>query len=602
MEVEKRYMSIKWILLSIVVLITVFLMMSFVEFPVHAETNDPNYVIVFDYVNWRYIKGTTNGDGNTYHPDVAYFDAYEDMSGNIWTPLPPNTRLPNRFGSDSYVSCVFQPPSDWAFNTYKRIAASSMTFNTMSIPYPENWDAYSYKAIFMAGDGLIYAAMSSNTLLYLKNKDSRGTYGVYNLVPDYGGTITLYQWTGEWAFYGQSSWGNTSLTDGLAIATLYTGAFTWDNFTYYDDILSLEHTTDNYGNYGGSLPSFDIKASRFEGSLDAPVDPEEPTPTPAPSQSSYIILRFCPRGYTSDHGMTYGYVCIELEGTLGEINISQLPLLGNEALSYAMSNYGVGSDWMRTVFLRSVSDRNSFYLVTGGTYSNIRYYYIGSSLVSTDLAFIKENYSPKVSSSSYGAGYWSYTFSFYKNKGLSAFGIWYNSNYGFDIVYYSGFGDVRQENNLDINYFLTSAEQLINPSGTSSSNILTQAYRFGNDLNYVPEPSPTPTPDPNATPTPTLSPTPTEPPHVIINWPTNTPMPTPSIRWQPPGDKDSDLSGDQSESIFNFGLDWFRSGMNGGLLSKAFSFVPPELQWLIWFLVFVLLVLAVIKLIIHFGG
>lgn len=108
--------------------------------------------------------------------------------------------------------------------------------------------------------------------------------------------------------------------------------------------------------------------------------------------------------------------------------------------------------------------------------------------------------------------------------------------------------------------------------------------------------SPTPTPDPNATPTPT-------PPTVIIQWPTSTPTPTPfPLDFTIPTLPGGDLRPDVTENVLSQGFEQIRMNAYFGLLATAFSYVPPELQFLVWFLVFVLLLLAVVKLVIHFGG
>lgn len=337
---------------------------------------------------------------------------------------------------------------------------------------------------------------------------------------------------------------------------------------------------------------------------------EEPTPGPVTSDPEFSFFvkgkPFWPQtlvpNTTSSQNNQYYLVDVFASDIYEPLNIQ---FQGNTALAKAMSEYGVAPPWVRPAVVKSYNQNDlALYIYFSGNLYGLKIYVIGEVLPTHNMEFIRENYD---------AIEWDvnteYSSSFYAgtDNGLNCVSIFLSGSvqWGtsetpslFDITL-SRYGSVEVPNRP---FYNATNSSCFNYTYNSVDNAIVQGYRIGLDLSPESDITPTPSPEPTLPPGVTPSPVPTEPPHVIIQWPTNTPTPSPVINWTPPGNKDDDLKGDETKNIFTTGLNWFRSNMNNGLLAKAFSFVPPELQWLVWFLIFALLVLAVIRLLIHFGG
>ena len=316
------------------------------------------------------------------------------------------------------------------------------------------------------------------------------------------------------------------------------------------------------------------------------------TPTPTQGADEELMFSFIVKQHND-------YLMYDVYGSSRESSIQPVNVNGNtnNALSYAISTYSLTTEFQYTVWY-----------VSGGSFGNIGYLYfpcnsitkvleysLGTSLISSNFEYLRNNYNSINVSGTAGSVLWGFSTDL-------KIGYWrLRDSVGWSINL------VTSENIHNLNLVNTSlnnsgfqwSTDSLNISGNSLNYPLVRAYRWGlGNAETI-----TPTPDPNATPTPTPTATPTPPPHVIVVWPTSTPTPTPFIPIDiPGGNGENDLKPDTTEGILTDGLQWLRDNTSSGILAKAFSFVPNELQWLIWFFVFILILMAVIRLIIHFGG
>lgn len=113
---------------------------------------------------------------------------------------------------------------------------------------------------------------------------------------------------------------------------------------------------------------------------------------------------------------------------------------------------------------------------------------------------------------------------------------------------------------------------------------------------------------PYVTPSPSPLPTPTESPHVNINWPSGTPSPTPPF--SVPGDlgpglgssSQGSLSPGQVDSTLNTFKQYTENNGAFAFLYACTSVIPDEALYFLFILLFVLLLIAVIRLFVHYGG
>ena len=354
--------------------------------------------------------------------------------------------------------------------------------------------------------------------------------------------------------------------------------------------------------------SVDIMCSKF--SQDTPSEPDEPdeptTNTPCYSfvynqgGSFYLIDVFGVPSYDSECNVDSTFT--SLAAATNSYNKTFI-----HPTYFNIKNGYYGGSWLGGYYGPVIT----FY-TTLKSFSHANVYSMGSSYLS-NADFVRENFTPSQVANTaeyrvYVNGSYVYYNQGYQLKSLSdgtyLLGLWgisgQYSSVSLRDTYFSGY--------VTYDYSYSSQVNYINPfaSGSSSDNYKPYYQALGHMLGAFenvapvePTPSPEPTLPPNVTPTPV----PTEPPHVIVQWPTGTPTPTPyPLDFTVPTLPGGDLRPQTTENILSQGLEQIRLHLNTGLLATAFSYVPPELQFLIWFLVFVLLLLAVIKLILHFGG
>lgn len=347
---------------------------------------------------------------------------------------------------------------------------------------------------------------------------------------------------------------------------------------------------------GGS--SVDIMCSKF--SQDDIIVPDDPTPTSTPeSEQVYsALVQLSPRtpyGYGSAPFSQDGFYLLDFS-----ISPSSSVLVSTDsaAYSYSSSTYGVFSPWINNVILFTSQNTSASYLCFYfmGSVSGLDVYYLGVDNPSnTDYDYIRANYSKQsFSPSTYASIDQSYGISCFH---LLNFGAWYAFNVlSTNYQYVLGLSDSRLDN---------FTYGIFDYNVNSPNNPLVQAYRYGLDgySGDVGGPTPSPTPEPTATPEPTPSATPIPTPGytVIIVTPV-IPTPTPFLNVDIPSLPGGDLDGDTTDGILSTGFNFISNGGSSGLLSTAFSFIPDELQYLIWFLIFLLIILATLKIILHFGG
>lgn len=570
---------------------------------VHAETLDDSYFIYINPSDANYYKCHGSYGANNYSPEDSSFEAYfvKPYSSNTWSPVNGMTFSNSSVVKDYIVSGEFFVPDSWNSKKNNSVyVPDNWALNTIAIPYPSNYWNYDYHLIYMSGSNMICAL--STKPIYVKNKDDSTIYQSYVPLPQTDQFIYMLQWNGSnWSDLGTVTFNDTSISDLHGIDTLYAGYINFGNFVY-NTVLGIDIYTDNYAiiESEGSLPTFDILASEFESSSDIEVDPE-PTPTPEPELAFSFFVKG--KSFWSNSLLTGdGYYMVDVYAS--DIYSSlDVPLSSsNAALSAAVSTYSVSSPWVRPAVVRGV--RDSYYgdfcyaFYFAGTLSSVKFYYIGSVLPTHSKGVIRNSYTAidipldtNVTSTVYAG----------TSSGLNVLGFFFEGKsydlIDLDLLEY-GFYDMGST------YFNGHSDVLFNYSSSSLTNPLVQGYHVGLTNSPIEGITPTPTPTPEGwEPTPSPSPTPT-PPTVIIQWPTSTPTPTPpavidiNIPTMPLGDLPSALTEnylDDTIRIVNY---------NGqfGLLAKAFSFIPNELQYLIWLLIFILLILAVIKMIIHFGG
>lgn len=394
------------------------------------------------------------------------------------------------------------------------------------------------------------------------------------------------------------------------------GTSTWDTVSLYatqalmDDLTILAVNDVTGMEWINLAPNGSVNINRAKFTLDPADEPDEPTPTPEPPESVFFKFSY-------DEGGTIYYKLVEINAEDFGFSVP-LERVNSSFLSFVASNHGVqleslsgASFVMRTGssgYNINTTGKNAFWVYfTAESVNYIKIYSIPdvTSYAKEPLELIDTYTGSDLPQ------YPNYFCQFASPTVSNVFGLvfsqakvstpnWIASYtlgdvYGFDYVLQSI--SSTSVFNADGNYY----------SNSESSNatwVIAYDGLYGLLGSLEPEPNPNgPTPTPTPTLTPTPSPTPTEAPHVIINWPTSTPTPTPfPLDFTMPTLPGGDLKPHTTENVLSQGLEQIRLHLNTGLLATAFSYVPPELQFLIWFLVFVLLLLAVVKLIIHFGG
>lgn len=399
------------------------------------------------------------------------------------------------------------------------------------------------------------------------------------------------------------------------------GTSTWDTVSLYatqalmDDLTILAVNDVTGMEWINLAPNGSVNINRAKFTLDPADDPDEPDnpDTGAPVVVSYLFYQ--ESGY---YLVDLSYTPSSFEADLTTTVSSILASSGNLNRVFTGSGYLLNAS-PGTYSGSSASNKPLYnvmqYVFTASSIDYVRIYSIGSVLPTSDMEWLKANYSYSNVSTSMTTIYDAF------RLGLQSIPM--SSGTVYSVNAYSRYSYSTGYRTYPFNIVASSASvkvlslgnnpgyDVYNNAGSSYVVYWGQWFMLGNDApsegpvaspTPTPEPtlppgvSPTPTPDPNATPTPT-------PPTVIIQWPTNTPTPTPfPLDFTMPTLPGGDLKPHTTENVLSQGLEQIRLHLNTGLLATAFSYVPPELQFLIWFLVFVLLLLAVVKLIIHFGG
>lgn len=563
------------------------------------------------------VQYFTNSISDTYYPgETVYYDGYAVLEnskirfryyvqGEQYDSFFPAEVMCAVFASDGTVLDHRYVKNEFSIYDYSLSRGSLFAYSD-NLVYVNTDYGYSFvdlDVLGISGRVLYFSVYQNEVDHYYAAQISSGTFSILEspdstlydiLSSELSSNISLFSWNSD-----TREWDLITTNASESVLKAYP----------VDKILRLQGTSALYLNRNA-----DVRLEPVWFREDSvPPDPEvSPTPTPAVSSEPAFSFFLYGRPVWSQtlvpnldvRTLNYYMVDVYASDIYAPLDV---PLQGNTALAVAMSNYGVESPFIRPVVIQSYeSTSNAIYIYFAGTLSAVKIYPIGTVLPSHNKDIIRQSYSAVdwVVGTEYSSSFYSGT-----SNGLNVVSAFLEGNvqYGTSVrpqifeLTLSGYGDLPLSGRP---FYNAQAGTCFNYTNNTVNNALAQAYRAGmtNSSVAVPSPTPTPTPDPNATPTPTPSPAPTEPPHVIINWPTNTPMPTPSIKWNPPGSKDTDLPGGETKTILGRGLDWFRTQMNGGLFAKAFSFLPSEVQWLAWFLIFVLLILAVVRLLIHFGG
>lgn len=322
-----------------------------------------------------------------------------------------------------------------------------------------------------------------------------------------------------------------------------------------------------------------------------------PSPTPEPSRPYYFVMYYRPYGgYES-----VGYYIVKVEGTsVGGL----VPVVSSPVFDAVSSAYSVDSPFRGFVFLGYPSiDSGSMYVYFGGSQVSISYAFLGTSLPSgscEDIAVGKTFYTLASSR----------TLSLYTNSnGLNCLRIQYSADnfvttgfYKFDVPSYKSVSPAKYNTN-----------SVFNANDVDVKNPYYQALIYGLTGDIAPTlnpegPQPTSTPSPSPSPVPL--PTSGESVHVIL--PTGTPSPTPPFTV--PGGSDGDpgsgspgtvgsgISAAQSSGILSYFSSFLSNNPALAFIAACFPAIPSEILYPLFILLFILMILAAIRLFVHFAG
>lgn len=311
-----------------------------------------------------------------------------------------------------------------------------------------------------------------------------------------------------------------------------------------------------------------------------------PTPSPTPDPSVTDSFGFI--GYFS-YDSRYYYV----EFTGSDIFKSVTLDINDSDVASVMSELGTTDP--NTVSGKSVYMVNSYstgssiiwqgpyaYLYFTGNINSVKVWRMSSSLISSDIDYIKANYN-SVTLNGSDENRESYPwFSLKHVDDLNCLVInydYYRNTGTYDMIDKLG-------NNIDI---LDSYSSLYKAFDNSVQ--LKKVYA----ALLTRSEEPVPTQDPNATP----SPTPTDIPYIQIVTP---PLPSPvgTIGFDDPGF--SKLNSGAVNNQFDDFEDTLENNVAFGLLAMAFSFVPMEIRSIVWLILLIAIILATIRVFLHFFG
>ena len=494
---------------------------------------------------------------------------------------------------DSYLTTVDR----WGFTKYNYDIIKGHLYNAMNVK-----TAFWISRENTVNNINLKEIQLDDTYLALYFMDSNHNYYVYvSYVPQNSETIQP-----DYPFDDYTIDANGHFVEQDA---LYRELYVWNDSTNQWNVAAISssnvivNTILKY-KYGIKLmPNADVHILNSKFLLDE--QSTTPTPTTAPMTSTETFIA---------NVAGFGYVLVDIHGS---DLFAQITAPDTDTLRYVQAYYGSTNDLLLRPFFfnytltgSGYNNNNSpFIFIFTGSNISLDVYFLTAYNENFDYDYYRQNYTPlnftpttTATANLNDTSGKKYIYSQLEGNGLTScsicFKYGYNNSsaasvlktsfidYGFHSETSTGYGSGG-----NIGAFNTA-----NPYGTGPSYLsFTQlACRLG----FLGSPV-EPTPDPNA---PSPTPTPTEAPHVIITLPTGTPTPTPFMNLPIDPPSGGDLNPDTTEHIFEQGTEYIRNWTSDGILTTAFSFVPGELQFLIWFLVFILIILAVIKLIIHFGG
>lgn len=325
--------------------------------------------------------------------------------------------------------------------------------------------------------------------------------------------------------------------------------------------------------------------------------PLAPTPTPEPSRPYYFVMYYRPYGgYDS-----IGYYIVKVEG----ISVGGLvPVVSSPVFDAVSSAYSVDSPFRGFVFLGYPSiDSGSMYVYFGGFQVSVSYAFLGSSLPSGTCEDIASGKTFSMLSNSRSMALIT------NSNGLNCLRIQYSADnfvmtgfYKFDVPSYKYSSPSKW-----------STSSVFDANDVDVLNPYYQALIYGLTGDIAPTPNPE-GPQPTSTPSPSPSPVPLptsgESVHVIL--PTGTPSPTPPFsvpggsNGDPgsgsPGSVGSGISASQSSGILSYFSSFLSNNPALAFIAACFPAIPSELLYPLFVLLFILMILAAIRLFVHFAG